>query len=604
MRFPRPSSRVSIFAFGAVVSLLAAFGACSASSGHGGGGTPGTGGTTLPSGGGGAAGGVVFVDAGGDVEECARECSADLHSVIDCNGFTVQKCTGVDGCDVTLGACGNACEAAVNSRFAVGCEYYATDMDQHIADKDTCFAAVIANTWDVAAHVEVEFAGSQLPVSSFARIPAGAGSSLTYSSYNPALGLPPGDVLILFLSGTSSSLVPCPSGVPTAVPSGAQIFQTSDIGHSFRIASDVPVVAYQINPYGGGVAGVTGASLLLPTSVWDFNYVAVMASPQSAESPSMNIVAMEDDTKVTLLPTSDIQGGGKLPAGKANTAYEFFLDKGEQAQFSQPEDLTGSVIWSSEPVGFMAGQQCMSTPAGVQFCDHGEQMVPPVKALGNEYVGVMFRPRVPGDQGIWHLVGAIDGTSLTYSEDVGGPLTLSAGQAVDFITDKPFTVKSQDADHPFMLFTYMSGSGWKAGMEGYGDPDFVLSVPPEQYLSHYVFFTDPSYPETNLVVVRAKTNGKFRDVELDCAGVLTGFSPVGNYEWTRVDLIRHDFQNVGACSTGRHEIKSDGRFGLWVWGWGTPETGDTPFTQNVSYGYPGGMNVRSINKVEIPPTPK
>jgi hypothetical protein len=51
---------------------------------------------------------------------------------------------------------------------------------------------------------------------------------------------------------------------------------------------------------------------------------------------------------------------------------------------------------------------------------------------------------------------------------------------------------------------------------------------------------------------------------------------------------------VGNCSTGRHEITSDAPFGLWVWGWGTPLTSET-FTQNVSYGYPGGMNVAPVN---------
>ena len=85
-------------------------------------------------------------------------------------------------------------------------------------------------------------------------------------------------------------------------------------------------------------------------------------------------------------------------------------------------------------------------------------MLPPVKALGNEYAAVMFRPRVTGDAAIWHMVGTIDGTTLTYSSPVGGPATLDAGQVVDFITDQPFVVKSQDTMHPFMLFTYMTGS--------------------------------------------------------------------------------------------------------------------------------------------------
>ena len=48
---------------------------------------------------------------------------------------------------------------------------------------------------------------------------------------------------------------------------------------------------------------------------------------------------------------------------------------------------------------------------------------------------------------------------------------------------------------------------------------FVISVPPKQYMPAYVFFADPSYPETNLVIVRAPVDDVFQDVTLDCAGV-------------------------------------------------------------------------------------
>jgi hypothetical protein len=74
---------------------------------------------------------------------------------------------------------------------------------------------------------------------------------------------------------------------------------------------------------------------------------------------------------------------------------------------------------------------------------------------------------------------------------------------------------------------------------------------------------------------------------------------VGAYEWTRIDLIRHDFQPQNGCTTGRHEMTSKTPFGLWVWGWGSPET--TMATSNVSYGYPAGMNVQSINHFVAPP---
>ena len=231
-------------------------------------------------------------------------------------------------------------------------------------------------------------------------------------------------------------------------------------------------------------------------------------------------------------------------------------------------------------------------------------MVPPVQSLGSEYVGVMHRPRA-GEPAIWRLIGAVDGTQLTWTPDVGGPTTINQGQVVEVTTGTPFVVTSQDDDHPFLMFTHMAGSQWNMlnNNGGYGDVDFVISVPPGQYMASYVFFTDPTYPETNLVLVRSPDgDGNFHDVNLDCAGVVGGWQPVGNYEWTRVDLSTGDFQGVNGCNNGRHEITSDGRFGLWVWGWGTPLTSN--FTSNVSYGYPGGMNVQPINEVVIPPIPR
>jgi hypothetical protein len=509
--------------------------------------------------------------------------------VVDCHNEVIATCDSTQACDPTTLSCVNACQAAEVNKRSVGCDYYATDMDS--ASPTYCFAAFVANTWTSPAKIEVEYRGQPLNVASFTRIPSGSGPSLTYAAYDPNLGLPPGEVAVLFLSGNTGAAPNCPvsPAVTTAGLTG------TGIADSFRIKTDVPVVAYQINPYGGGSVAVTAGSLLIPTSAWDTEYIAVNVSPRSVNDPSLNIIAREDGTTVTLVPTVSVTAGGGISAGSPGTPMTISLNKGQYAQISQATELTGSVVTADKPIGFMAGQRCMNMPVGVSYCDHGEQMVPPVKALGHRYVGVMYRPRVANEtKTFWRIIGTVDGTQLTWSSDVGGPTTLNRGQSVIFETGTPFVVQSQDNEHPFMLFTYMTGSTYV--QSGYGDPDFVLSVPPEQYLKQYVFFTDPTYPETNLVVVRSRYNGVFHDVNLDCAGALTGWQPVGNdYEYTRVDLSTGNFQNVGACSTGRHEISSDAPFGLWVWGWGTPLT--TTFTQNVSYGYPGGMNVQPINNV-------
>lgn len=532
--------------------------------------------------------------------EACLQCTPDLHGIQTCEGDHVETCEGTNACDVEAKTCINACLAAENSKQSVGCRYYATLMPHWDGPGQRCFAAFVANTWNTPAKLTVTRDGQVLDVAKFARIPDGQGPDVTFSEYDAGQGLPPGQVVALFLAGPTGEPMPgsAPCPVASAVPSGAAVAGTG-IGDSFRIESDVPVVAVQMNPYGGGSAAVAGASLLLPTSAWDTNYIVVNPLPASIGKPSANIIAHQDGTVVTLDPVVALDGGNGIPAADAGVPVKIMLNAGEHAQLTQDAELTGSVIESNKPIGLMGGHTGMQAPVGVSFYDHAEQMIPPIRALGSEYVGVMHRPRVD-EPAIWRVIGAVDGTELTWSSDVGGPATLDRGDKVEFETGTPFVVTSQDDDHPFFLFTYMSGSMWQPNLKGYGDAEFVISVPTDQYMPRYVFFTDPTYPETNLVLVRKPTeDDEFQPVTLDCAGVIEGWQPIGDYEWTRIDLSTGDFQGVGGCANGRHEISSSGRFGLWIWGWGTPNT--TVYTRDVSYGYPAGMNVQLINDVIIKP---
>jgi hypothetical protein len=455
----------------------------------------------------------------------------------------------------------------------------------------------------------VELEGVALPVADFGYLPRGSGPSLSYVPLGGDASIPPGQVAILFLGGGAEKemgVATCP--LPAASESGAAVGRSSSpetwtgIGKAFRIASDVPVIAYQILPYGAGdVVHDAGATLLLPTSAWDTNYITVNAYKDFKYGifahPSMNIVARLDGTVVTLLPVADVVGGGGIPAGHANEPLTFTLNRGEQAQIHQAAELTGSVLQSNRPIGFIAGHPSLDIPGGDTFqgdADHGEQVIPPVRELGREYAGVMHEPR-DTEPAIWRIIGAVDGTVLGWSSDVGGPVSLDQGEIAQFISAEPFVVKSQDDEHPFILLQMMAGSGWTPNLTGRGGPEVVYTVPPQQYLSHYVLFTDPTYLNTHLVVVRAKKDGAFADVNLDCAGALGGWQPVGDYEWTRIRLNQGDPYpwgapvGVGDCDTGRHEMKSDAPFGVTVWGW----------HDTTSYGYPGGMGTATINDVVI-----
>jgi hypothetical protein len=169
---------------------------------------------------------------------------------------------------------------------------------------------------------------------------------------------------------------------------------------------------------------------------------------------------------------------------------------------------------------------------------------------------------------------------------------------VEFSASGPFVVRSQGSEHPFYLGAYMTGG---APFSDEGDPEWVNVIPPQQYLDNYVFFTDPTYPQTSLVVVRtpSKVDGSFAPVSLDCLGEIDGWQPAGNYEYTRVQLVSGNFQGNGNCENGHHVMSSALPFGVTVWGWGTTEQ-----TLQVSYAYPAGAGFLPINEIVIPPTPR
>jgi hypothetical protein len=539
-------------------------------------------------------------------QSCSSPCSADLHSVIDCDGNVVTTCPADQGC-TSDGHCVPACESATQNHSAVGCEYFAVNPPRYTK---TCFAAFVANTWGTPVSITVDYGGMSLDVTRFAYVPSGTGSSL---SYVPLAGgvLAPDSIAILFLSEDAMTK-DCPKGVNVATNDAA--FTGTAVGQAFHVTTSAPVIAYDIFPYGGGDSAVTSATLLLPVSVWDRNYVGVTGYPQDIPggtnaTPWIALVAATDNTHVTIQPTAAIVGGAGVPGAAKGAPVTYSLVRGEVLRLAQDDDLTGSPVVADQPIGLWGGNGCAQIPAGTIACDGMHQQIPPVKALGHEYAAVRYRNRIDGmeESPPWRLVGMVDGTSLSYdpAPPVGAPTALTKGQLAEFPAAGPFVVRSQDSDHPIYFAAHMTGCGVLGGYASplgcTGDPEFVNVIPPEQYLRSYIFFTDPTYPETNLVFVRAQGPSGFKDVTLDCAGTLGGWQPVdqgGRYQYTRVDLVRGNFEKQGACDNGRHQAKSDAPFTVTVWGWGT--TLSVPSTDAVSYAYPAGAGVKVINTVTVP----
>jgi hypothetical protein len=554
----------------------------------------------------------------------------------------VQTCPDDQGCGPK--GCEPACQSATDNQSNVGCEFYSVDPDIISEGRGGCFAAFIANIWDEPVTISVDRAGTSFDLSGFARSVSGSGPTVSYAPLSGGQLLP-GQVAILFLA--QSGFQACPSGVTAAYAGTDSNVDGTGLGQAFHITTNLPVAAYDIYPYGGAAAQATSATMLLPTAVWSVNYVAVNAYHASALVeydagevgwPSLAMVAEADGTNITINPKVSIVGGNGVAGAEAGSPAVYTLNAGSVLQIRQPEELTGSVILADKPIGLWGGHSALNIPDNTQAADSAHQQIPPIQALGHEYVAVRYRGRsvvqgadggVPdgavldGDGGLeeappWRLVGVVDGTTLTYDPPVppdGAPTTLNLGDLVEFNATGPFVVTSQDTKHPFYMSAHMTGGAdhyttyLSIKLTGDGDPEFVNVIPPEQYLSSYLTFTDPTYPDSELIVVRTKTATGFEDVKLDCAGVLSGWSPVGvggKYEYVRADLVEGNYQAQGACNNGPHSLSSSAPFGVTVWGWAESVLSATMKGAGgyVSYAYPGGATIKSVNSVVVSPITK
>jgi hypothetical protein len=593
-----PSSAIALLGLGASITLALA---CSAvappaetTSSASGGGAPSSTGIGAFSNSGGSLG------AGG----CAV-CSPDLHSIVDCDGNVLTTCPDDKGCSGM--SCVAPCDAARDNASTVGCEFYSVLPAPDAAARGSCFAAVVANTWTTPITLQVDYGGTPLDVAAMARTPVGNGFNLTYAPL-PNGELAPGQVAILFLSrfDTGESLwVDCPAGITPGIDTDPSLYDTG-FAQSFHITASAPVIAYDVYPYGGAMSALSSATLLVPAPAWGNNYIAVGAYPADPDLalhghglPFLQVVAAEDGTNVTIDPTAAIVGGGGVAAAAAGQPVTYPLAKGQVLQLLQSEELSGSVIASDKPISVWGGSSCMNIPLGVPACDAAHQELVPVQALGHEYVAARYRDRVSGvsESTPWTLVGAVDGTTLTYdpAPPANAPASLQRGQVARFRATDAFTVRSAGADHPFFLAAHMTGANeLSQNPEHQGDPEIVVAVPPQEWLRAYLFFADPTYGNTNLVFVRRKAkDGTFKDVVLDCLGNVQGWAPVGaggTYEVARVDLVIGGAPQ-GKCDLGANAARSEEPFGLTVWGWDV----------YASYAYPAGMGTRSINSVVVPP---
>jgi IgGFc binding protein len=566
---------------------------------------------------------AVFADPDGGAaaipDACSGfVCSRDLHSVLDCVGNMVKECPSDKACGG--GDCVAPCDAAAANEGSLGCSFAIPAENVDTQGVGSCAAFFVANTWSSPATLHLEYDGKERALDDAVWMPVIENGKLKHQKLEGPI--PPGGGAVVFVSNSPSAdprWIGCPDGVKPVFAEDHALHRTG-VGRALFATADVPVSMYSIFPYGGGDSAVPSATLLLPTSSFRTNYLLVSSWGGSADifgvgqlaggtgqssqpgKPTVQIIASEDDTSVSIVPKVDIIGGQGVARGARGKVVTYTLKRGEVLQLLQQNELVGSVLESTKPVGVFGGHSCLNLPGDLIACDVDNEQIPPLSAWGHEYAVVPAPNRaswasqgreVERDPTVVRLVGAVDGTELVYepAPPAGAPSVLASGQEARFFSSEPFVVRSQDSEHPLYVATMMTGRGTSSTT--YGDPETTIVTPTDQWLDTYGFFSDYTYALSAMVVVRRRVGGEFRDVTLDCAGPLAGWKSINaDYEWTLAELTRGKnpmAYPAGSCTDGAHRVSSAGPFSMIVWG----------IDYAASYAYPGGTGLRSITSVRL-----
>jgi hypothetical protein len=558
----------------------------------------------------------------------SRQCGGDGFDIVRCNaagdGFdaigrcdpdTGQLCAGV-------GECKNACDELAANRSYEGCEYWAVDLDNAVTSDQGPAAAqqyslVVTNPLELPASIKVEVNDA----------PPGLPPQIrTVASARLERVIGGGDLAIINLDARE---VDCSSDPRKNDGTGTCISNAA-----FHIVSTAPIVAYQFNPLENVSVYSNDASLLLPQSALDENYL-VMGWPQTLANTNdgatnagidlrafLTIVGTKDATTVKVELSTDIVGGAGIPAAKAGDVLDLALGAYEVINLETGgfnADFTGTGVYADKPVAVFSGSEASDVPYFDSFAfrdccaDHLEEQLFPESSFGTSFVGTKSPRRTAAlEQGGWN-VAVVDAEPewwrvLAAREDTkvrtnlpppDDGFTLQRGASRTFKTTRDFVLSASD---PVALAQFQGSQqtvGLPSSVPG-GDPSMAMVPPVQQFRSKYVFLVPNKYlfdyllisfpVGTELLYDGILLENAIPGCEYASAGPLIDGATMIEWASVRCPLSSPrmmDAQNPAWQDDGRHTLESVAgqKFGLVVYGW----------DRFVSYAYPGGSNVDLIN---------
>lgn len=361
------------------------------------------------------------------------------------------------------------------------------------------------------------------------------------------------------------------------LPADAETLGSEQIqNNGVLVETEAPVSVY-IHQYAGFRSEAT---LVLPQAALGNDYYILAyegVRQEGVEYPSsFLIVAGEDDTEITITPSSRTRRGRS-----SGQPFNINLDTGQTYQvqgFMGSDDLTGSYVQGNKPIAVFAGAKWTQVPIYCPTRDNLLEQMFPVSTYGRNFAAI---PTALSQLNVYRVLAAEDGTQITLTEENKTDyFELNAGEWIEYQSAVPGFI---EANAPIQVAQYIPGQTCNGGL---ADPSMFLLSSVEQTRDSIIFFSSAlENINTNYINVLASVSD-LGSITLDGVPVIGQNNPFrtlsGNPDYAYAQL---------RVSNGTHDLFSMG-CGLIVtaYGYGNLE----------SYAYSAGASLRSINSVPIP----
>ncbi|MCX7909492.1 MAG: outer membrane beta-barrel protein [Ignavibacteria bacterium] len=329
------------------------------------------------------------------------------------------------------------------------------------------------------------------------------------------------------------------------IPASAQVKSFYVIEKlSVHITSERPIFVYGLNRR----FQTTDTFLAFPVDVLGTEY-RVMSYTVSIEMlPIFAIVATEDATDVTIIPSFDTENN------PANVPFTVRMNKGDvyqvAAKFVQSPkcDLTGSIVRANKKIAVFGGHQCAYVPPNKSACNHLVEQMPPISSWGKHYYLGILKSR----RNYTFRVLANEPDTRVF---VDGKLirTLNGGEFFDSLVNKPLQIT---ANKPILVAQF--SHGYNIG-DSIGDPMMLLVSPTQQFLKSYRFATPVNGEWRHFINVVIPTVA-IRSLRLNGA-------PVDSSLFEQIGISRYSIGYI-QVEYGSHFIEADLPFGMYSYGFG------------------------------------